>query len=486
MLPEEAALFLIQLDQYTHLKLSAANENVASNVIVLELNNKVVDDTESYCLTIDQRKIRISAFSNVGIWNGLNSLLQLIIHQGTNRPIVLEGWHIRDTPLYNWRGFMLDESRHVFGKEEVKKILDQMSLFKLNRLHWHLTDEPAWRLEIKKYPLLTSVGAKGNYTDTIAPVQYYSQQDIREIVSYAAAMHITVVPEVDMPGHAMAANKAYPQYSGGGSPKHPDFTFNPGNEKVYSYLTDILREVRSMFPAGMVHIGGDEVSYGNDKWKTDSLIAVLKAMHHLKTDIDVEHYFIRRMTDSVRMLHQKILGWDEIVPISLPQDSTLIFWWRHDQPRQLQYALENGYDVVLCPRLPLYFDFVQYGRDKVGRRWGSAFNTSQSVYNFSVDSLPVDVSQYQKQILGMQANLWTETVISRERLEYLVFPRLMAMAEAAWSKPAHKDYSAFENRIKNFYPFWKSLDIKYFDVIEPANTPEITDNASRVDYLDKK
>src|SRR5690606_13307445 len=170
--------------------------------------------------------------------------------------IAIPAWEITDQPRYAWRGLMLDESRHFFGKEKVKSILDWMAFYKLNRFHWHLTDEPAWRLEIKKYPLLTLIGGIGSFTDGAAPAAYYTQQQIHEIVAYAAERNITVIPEIDMPGHATAANRAYPEYSGGGTEAHPHFTFNPGKEDTYAYLTDILRETNALFPSQLLHLGG--------------------------------------------------------------------------------------------------------------------------------------------------------------------------------------------------------------------------------------
>ncbi|MFP4367730.1 MAG: family 20 glycosylhydrolase, partial [Bacteroidales bacterium] len=170
---------------------------------------------------------------------------------------------IREDPEYGWRGIMLDESRHFFGKDKVKSILDWMVYYKLNRFHWHLTDSPGWRIEIKKYPKLGHVGGIGNHTDPFTPAEFYTQEDIKEIIAYAKERKIVVIPEIDMPGHATAANHAYPEYSGGGSERYPDWTFHPGREGTYQYLTDILREVDALFPSQMVHLGGDEVSCGN-------------------------------------------------------------------------------------------------------------------------------------------------------------------------------------------------------------------------------
>ncbi|WP_447641675.1 MULTISPECIES: beta-N-acetylhexosaminidase [Chitinophagaceae] len=472
------------LSQWESLQLT--NASISHNANKIEVVFEKQKDSAAYILLVRPSVVTIKAQSASGVGNALSTLLQLILSRNAVQGVYsLPICTIEDAPVYSWRGFMLDESRHFFGKGEVKKILDQMFLFKLNRFHWHLTDEPAWRMEIKRYPLLTTVGAKGNYTDTFASALYYTQNDIREIVQYASNRNIIVIPEIDMPGHATAANKAYPQYSGGGSVKHPDFTFNPGYDSTYSFLTNILKEVKTLFPSRIVHIGGDEVSFGNEKWRTDSMVTRLKKENNLLDDVAVEKYFIRRMADSVRKLGLVVLGWDEVTPYQLPTDSTIIMWWRHDKPEQLRYALESGYKVVLTPRLPFYFDFVQADRDKVGRRW-NGFNQVKDVYRFSIDSL-LAAHSYKKQILGMQANLWTETVKTKQRLEYLVFPRIVAMAANSWGINRLEKYASFEERLSTYLALWKKLGIQYFDVLHPANTPEITDTkkATAVEYLDK-
>lgn len=366
---------------------------------------------------------------------------------------------------------MLDESRQFFGKEEVKKLLDEMAFYKLNRFHWHLTDQPGWRIEIKQYPRLALVGGIGNYHDSIAPAQYYTQQDISEIVAYAAALHISVIPEIDMPGHATAANRAYPQFSGGGSARHPEFTFNPGKEETYQYLSNILKEVDVLFPSQMIHIGGDEVSFGNEKWKTDPAVQDLMKRQQLSSLLDVEHYFLKRMADTVVKLNNSILGWDEVTASSLPPDKTIVFWWRHEKKEELKNALEKGYKVVLCPRLPFYFDFVQDSSDTVGRRWpGNLFNELKSVYDFSLNNLPGNVDKNSPLIEGIQANLWTETVASKQRMYYLTYPRMIALAEAAWTQTDKKDFAKFEKKMKAVYPLLKAQGLYYFE--NPKRTPE--------------
>jgi hexosaminidase len=428
--------------------------------------------TGSYSLSMSANSIRISAGDPEGMFYGVISLLQLIAqspHSGAS--VLLHCWNIRDSARYAWRGLMLDESRHFFGKAALKKILDQMAFYKLNRFHWHLTDEPGWRLEIKRYPLLASAGGIGNNSDPQTPAQYYTQEDISEIVSYAGERHITVIPEIDMPGHATAANKAYPEYSGGGSPKHPEFTFNPGKEATYQYLADILKEVNVLFPAHMIHLGGDEVSYGNDRWKSDKDVLQLMKDKGLTDLTQVEQYFIERMADTITGLNNFVLGWDEITHARLKPGKSIVFWWRQDKPEQLNDALDKGFSVVLCPRLPFYFDFVQDSSHRIGRKWGLNYNSLAKVYGFSIKDLPA-AAAHPHQVLGLQANLWTETVQTEQRMEYLIFPRLLALAEAAWTTDNEKDFMGFCKRLAPHLSLLQREGIFYYDPVNSSQTEE--------------
>jgi hexosaminidase len=426
-----------------------------------------------YGLEINQKKIVIKSSGSEGAFYAVVSLLQLVNSSAIQgNSFNIKALSITDKPLYQWRGLMLDESRHFFGKEYVMHLLDWMAYYKLNKFHWHLTDEPAWRIEIAKYPYLALVGGVGSYTNSNAPAQYYTQRDIAEIVNYASQRNIEVIPEIDMPGHATAANRAYPQYSGGGSEKHPEFTFHPAKESVYGYLTDVLREVNALFPSQMIHIGGDEVSYGNEKWSADADVKRLMKQHKMTALKDVEDYFMRRMADSLLKMNSKVLVWDEMAAAGLPADRSIIFWWRHDKPEQLRKALDSGHSTVLCPRLPFYFDFVQDDAHRVGRKWsGNKFNTIKDVYQFSADSLQLNTDQ-KKLILGCQANLWTETVNNTNRLEYLVFPRIAALSEAVWSDPSTRNYDDFITRIVPHLWVYQKNRIYFYNPIKPESLPE--------------
>jgi hexosaminidase len=449
------------------------NTSGKGNSITLSLAASKQKSRAAYQLDISAGKVKISAATPEGVFYGINSLLQLIRQADIqNHTAMISCMSVSDAPLYAWRGLLLDESRHFFGKQTVKEILDWMAFYKLNKFHWHLTDSPAWRMEVKAYPLLTLKGGLGNQTDPLAAAQYYSQEDIKEIILYARQRFIDVIPEVDMPGHATAANKAYPAYSGGGSALYPDFTFNPGIDSTYTFLSTILKETDALFPSQMIHLGGDEVSFGNGNWKTDPPVKQLMEKQNLKDLFAVEHYFTRRMADSLFLLNNKILLWDEAVDTDLPADKTIIFWWRHDKPEQLKKAVDKGFQTVLCPRIPFYLDFVQDSTQRYGRKWKTGdFVSLDKLYNFSVTQLPVQPGQ-RKLILGVQAALWTELMVSKSKLQYMLFPRITALAETAWTMPENKEISGFRERVKSQLKLYKKNGVYYYNPFDPAKTPE--------------
>jgi len=430
----------------------------------------------SYELVTSGKQVAISAADTAGLFYGLVTLLQLYKSASLlNDKLVLPHLVIHDHPRFGWRGFMLDESRHFFGKQTVKELLDWMAFYKLNRFHWHLSDSQGWRLEIKKYPLLTSVGGKGNFTDSLAAATFYTQEDIREIVAYAKDRFITIIPEIDMPGHATAATRAYPILSGGDAPNFPGFTFDPAKDETYTYLTNILKEIRTMFPSGIIHLGGDEVAFGIAAWKNNPGVSKLMAANQMTELNQVEHYFLRRMADSVLKFSNDIMCWDEAVPAGLPVSRTYVSWWRQNHPESLNEAIAKGYKLVLCPRLPMYLDFVQDSTHVSGRKWEKTkFNTYLDLYHFPENSIAEDV--YDKSnILGLQGNLWTETVISKKRLQYLIFPRMASLAEAGWAAASAKNDSQFNTRLKAHLLLYDRANIYYYNPFQPDQHPEAID-----------
>ncbi len=437
--------------------------------IQLKLDENSGCEEEGYMLEITPSKMAITSSGESGLFYGLISAAQLLLFaEEEDGKKVLPCCMVKDQPRYGWRGLMLDESRHFFGKEKVKQLLDYMALHKLNKFHWHLTDVPGWRIEIKQYPRLTTIGGIGNHHNPNAEAKFYTQQDIAEIIKYASDRFIEVIPEIDMPGHATAANKAYPEFSGGGSEKHPDFTFNPGKEGTYQYLTNILKEVSLLFPSEYIHIGGDEVHFGNQQWNTDPNVQELMKDENLENLVEVEHYFVRRMADSITALGKKVMGWDEIIKAGLDTASSVIMWWRHDKPHLLDDAISARFNVIMCPRVPLYFDFDQHESHEWGRKWGGAYCPIDMVYNFPVDTIDGDNNK----VMGIQANLWSESIKDNKRLDFMTFPRLSAMAEAAWSNEETKEYQGFMERLKEMIKLYQKDNIYYFDFFNPEKTKE--------------
>ena len=345
-----------------------------------------------------------------------------------------------------------------------------MASLRLNVFHWHLTDEPGWRIEIKRYPKLTSVGAIGNWHDPKAPAQFYTQDEIKEIVAYAADRQIMVVPEFDMPGHATSVSRAYPEISGGGEGKWNGFTFHPCKDETFEFISNVLDEIVALFPSPYIHIGGDEVHYGNQSWFTDPEIQQFIKDKNLGNEVGLEHYFIRRAADIVASKGKTMIGWDEMIDAGVSPDKAVIMWWRHDRKHQLVKALENGYRVIMTPRRPFYADFIQYGAHKVGRVWGG-YNTVEDICRFPETIIHL-TRDYEDQLMGLQFSLWTERVADAKRLDFMTFPRLVAVAESAWTPAKSKECSLFMQKLPYFLQYLDTKGIYYFNPFAPDTTPE--------------
>lgn len=476
-LREVASYLQFETLNYKELPLAIEDDaNNRENTILLQLTDEETPKG-AYQLSITPNGIKVKSGNLTGVFYGVVSLLQLIVNEeiDSQNNIKIPSMEITDSPHYKWRGLMLDTSRYFVSKQKIISLIDWMAFYKLNKLHLHLTDEPAWRVEIKKYPKLALVGGIGNENNPLAPAKFYTQQELKEIVEYAEKRKIEVIPEIDMPGHATAANRAYPEYSGGGSEEYPEFTFDPGKDETYGYLTDILREVNTIFPSNMLHLGGDEVSFGNEKWKDNEGIKTLIDTHGLESLKEVEHYFIKRMADSIYNFNSKLIAWDELAGVDLPKDKTIIFWWRHDLPEQFNLALEKGYKTVVTPRIPYYFDFVQHESHNSGRRMDGEFSTLKKLYSFSIeDWIDKENIDNKNNVLGVQASLWGETISSDTRLEFLLFPRIAALAESAWREDEdRKNFQGFKLRLKKHLDVYKSQDIYYFNPFNPQEFPEV-------------
>ena len=389
--------------------------------------------SEAYELQIKRKRIVIRYSDDAGRFYAEQTLRQLA---GAD---VMYCGVIKDVPRYPWRGFMLDEARHFFGKEQVMEILDLMARYKLNKFHWHLSDDQGWRVEIKAYPELCTIGGVGCYSDANAPARFYTQDEIREIVAYAAGRHIEVIPEIDMPGHALAFTKTFPELAFGTR------TVDPSHEKLYEVLETIIRELAGLFPGRYMHIGGDEVS--GPGWK------------------ERQKAFEIRLSAIVREAGKTPIVWDDALDSGLDPGTTLIHWWRADHPESLKKALDSGYRAILSPWDTFYLDYIQDARCQEGHlAWKQYVNGLDKIYGYSPGM--------DGQVLGIQANLWTERVISGTRLDYMLFPRLIALAERAWTTQERLDYEDFLKRLGNEFGYLDSLPVYYYDFRDFDHHPE--------------
>ncbi len=405
--------------------------------------------SEGYELVIRRKRIKIRYSTPAGRFYAEKTLEQLLRNGEMYTGI------IRDEPHFGWRGFMLDEARHFMGKDKVMELLDMMAEYKLNRFHWHLTDNQGWRIEIKAYPELIAIGAIGCETDRQAPAAFYSQDDIREIINYASSRHIEIIPEIDMPGHASALVRSIKGIDGRNG------TLNPGSERTYEVLTDILREIAGLFPGRYIHIGGDEVL--NKRWPELPEVVTLMEREGLDTVQDVQRYFERRVAGIVSSLGKQVLAWDDLMESGVPRENVVLQWWRADKPQLFEDGIRQGYRFVVCPHLPFYLDYCQDINHKIGHIGRKRYNnTLQQLYDFPVEDNPL--------VLGVQVNLWTEHVHNSDRVDFMVYPRIFALAELAWSWS--RNYTDFLSRLEEVYSWMDKKHFYYYDARNPSRHPE--------------
>ncbi len=420
---------------------------------------------EGYALTVTADAITIEGADDAGVFYGVQTLLQLLPPQiyATNLVTGVDwqvpGVQIEDQPRFAWRGLMLDVSRHFYTKTEVEQLLDLMAQQKLNTFHWHLVDDQGWRIEIKKYPRLTEVGAwrsgVGFKLDPQSTTSYgkdgryggfYTQKDIREVVAYAQSLHITIVPEIEMPGHSIASLSAYPENSCSGGPYSIDATggvfhgvYCAGKEETFAFLTDVLDEVMDLFPGQYIHIGGDEVP--KDNWRKCELCQARMKSEGLKDEHELQSYFIRRIEKIVDAHGHHLIGWSEIREGGLAPSAAVMDW--------IGGAVEaatNGHNVVMSPTKYSYFDHYQSTNHTAEPHAIGGYLPLSQVYAF--EPLPARLpAKFQSHILGGQANLWTEYVANFKHVQYMVFPRICALSEALWSPRDARDWTGFQQRL---------------------------------------
>lgn len=433
----------------------AGNGQSNGDAITFNIEPATGQQMEAYKLKVTAHAISITG-QHKGVFYGAQSLLQLIHDDGKlTVPVVT----IDDQPAFAYRGLMLDVGRHFFEVSEIKKILDVMASLKLNRFHWHLTDDQGWRLEIKKYPKLTSISAWrdstiiGGYGD-FKPFIYdgkrsggfYTQEQAREVVKYAAERNIEVIPEIEMPGHCTAVLAAYPELGNDTGTYHvPGFwgvhhtIYNPG-EPTFKFLENVLTEVMAIFPGKYIHVGGDEVP--KDEWKSSALAQQLIKDNHLKDEQELQSWFISRVEKFLNKNGRSLIGWDEILEGGLSQNATVMSW-RGEQGGIS--AAQQGHNVIMSPGSHMYVDHAQSKDAQSEPLSIGGFLPLNVVYSYS--PLPAVLTDEQKKfVLGVQANMWTEYVATDNKLEYMLFPRIAALSEVGWTKPENKDYQAFSTK----------------------------------------
>ena len=430
---------------------------------------------ESYTLSVTSQRIEIRATSGAGLFYGMQTLLQLMQPASTGSYSV-PSVEIEDTPRFAYRGLMLDVSRHFSTKEFIKKQIDALAYYKINRLHLHLTDAAGWRLEIKKYPLLTDFAAwrtdptwkkwwNGGrkylrYDEPGASGGYYTQDDIREILEYARQHYITVIPEIEMPSHSEEVLAAYPQLSCSGEPyKNSDFCV--GNEETFTFLENVLTEVMELFPSEYIHVGGDEA--GKSAWKTCPKCQKRMKDEHLANVDELQSYLIHRIEKFLNNHGRRLLGWDEILQGGIAPNATVMSWRGEEGGIA---AVTSGHHAIMTPGAYCYLDSYQDAPYSQPEAIGG-YLPLKKVYAY--DPVPASLTAEQaKLVYGVQGNLWVEYSPTPEHVEYMIYPRILALAEVAWSAPERKSWSDFHTRAlsavadlqkKGYHPFDLSKEI---------------------------
>ena len=466
------------------------NFSKSKPTIDLQIVNNTNLGAEGYTLAVNEKGIQIKANANVGLFYGWQSVLQLLpanIYASTlqsNINWTLPYISIEDKPRFAWRGMMLDVSRHFFTKSEVKTYLDDMARYKLNRFHWHLTDDQGWRIEIKALPKLTSVGAwrperKGKWANITTPAKdepktyggFYTQEDIKEIVAYAKTKFIEVVPEIDVPGHSLAFNASYPNMST--TPNYPfqvnagdeimdweglnghvtariDNSLDPSNEEVYTNLDKIFTEVAALFPFEYIHTGGDENAKNN--WEKSANVQALMKREGLKNQNEVQSYFVRRIQKIVNAKGKKLMGWDEILQGGLSGDAAVMSWQGIKGGIE---AAKQGHKVVMSPNDYNYIDYYQGEATAEGKVYrGLRMKTT-----YGYEPIPEGIDP--NLILGNQANLWSEQLLNFRSAQYMTWPRGMAVAETSWSPKEKKNWNEFSKKVEQQFEKLDAANVKY-------------------------
>ena len=446
-----------------------------ANEIVLSLSSEIgLATREGYRLQVTPDHIEIRAATAQGLFYGLQTLRQLLpVETERQTQVVDVAWTvpavtIEDAPKYSWRGLHLDVARHFFPVAFIKKFLDLMALHKLNVFHWHLTEDQGWRIEIKKYPKLTTVGSQRSATPFPADRTqldgkpyggFYTQEEVREVVAYAAERFITVVPEIEMPGHAVAALASYPELGCTGQGYEvrtrwgiAEDVFCAGNDQVFTFLQDVLTEVLALFPSEFIHIGGDECP--KVRWQACPKCQARIKDEGLADEYELQSYFIRRIEKFLTAHKRRLIGWDEILEGGLAPNATVMSWRGSEGGIE---AAEAGHDVVMSPNTHCYFDYYQSEDTENEPPAIGRYLPLEKVYAFDpAEGISADKAHH---VLGGQGNIWTEYMPTFDHVEYMAYPRATALAEAVWS--AKRDYADFSRRLRRHLARLDELNVHY-------------------------
>ncbi len=439
-----------------------------SNAHLIKIKNRDIKNPEAYAIEISNNRIQIKYGDNVGYFRALQTLAQLFEEHRDDK--VLPNLRINDEPQFKWRGMHLDVVRHFFTVEEVKKYLDYLAMYKINTFHWHLTDDQGWRIEIKKYPKLTEIGSKrkesmigpygDNKFDGVPYGGFYTQEEIKEVIEYAQKLHINIVPEIEMPGHALAALSAYPELACTAGPFEAatkwgvfDDVFCPKDE-TFEFLENVLTEVMSLFPSEYIHIGGDECP--KVRWKECAHCQALMKKEGLKTEEELQSYFIQRIERFVNSKGRKIIGWNEILEGGLAPNAAVMSWTGEEGGIE---AAQTKHFAVMTPGGYCYFDHYQGDPQNEPLAFGG-FTPLDKIYSYH--PIPEVLTEEEgKYILGVQANLWAEYILDFKHVEYMLFPRLMALAEVGWGTNQPEKYLDFENKVVEHFKYLNEKGINY-------------------------
>ncbi len=445
-------------------------------------------NSDQYAISISENEISVLAYNARGLFYGIQTLLQIIQTSKDDQIPCLE---ISDNPKFDYRGMHLDVSRHFFSEDEVKKYLDYLAMYKYNKFHWHLTDDQGWRIEIKQYPKLTEVGAwrngsqVGPYSDMKFDDKkyggFYTQEQIKEVVAYAKKLHIDVIPEIEMPGHSVAAISAYPQLSciKGSFEVRKEWGVSENvlcpKEETFKFLENVLDEVMALFPYEYIHIGGDEVP--KKVWKESQFVQDLIKNLNLKDEHEMQSYFIARMEKYINSKGKKIIGWDEILEGGLAPNATVMSWTGIKGGVE---AAKSGHKAIMTPTSTNYFDYYQGNPETEPLAFGGDIRLDK-VYGYN--PIPKELTKEQEIFIwGTQGNLWTEYIPDFQQAQYMIFPRMMALSEVAWGTSNPVEYKNFESRVIEHFNILDLKKIRYSKAIFEVRGSVSKSNEGKIFY----